>query len=95
MMMLFNCCIQYASKFENTAVAPGLEKVSYGAIHHFSVTADEVQNSSRRQPLLLQAFLLNSVSPGLYRLCSHHTRGEFPEGSVVRTLRPGWGTKIP
>ena len=27
--MLFNCCIQYASKFENTAVAPGLEKVSY------------------------------------------------------------------
>ena len=28
-MMLWKCCIQYASKFGNTAKATGLEKVSF------------------------------------------------------------------
>ena len=30
--MLWKCCIQYASKFENSSVATGLEKVSFHSL---------------------------------------------------------------
>ena len=52
--MLWKCCTQYVSKFENSAVVTGLEKVSFNSMQKNAQTTAQLHSISQASKVMLK-----------------------------------------
>ena len=86
-MMLWKCCTQYASKFENSAVVTGLEKVSF----HSNPKKGNVKECSNYLTVALISHASKVMLKILQARIQQYVNQELPDVQAV--FRKGRGTR--
>ena len=85
--MLWKCCTQYARKFGNSAVATGLEKVSF----HSNLKEKQSKECSNYCIIALTSHTSNVILKILQARLQQYVNREFPD--VQAGFRKGRGTR--